>query len=80
MGRAEGEYRGDDDVILKAAIEKLSDDQFREFLQKAEEAGMLDATKYKCKLDLSNDLQNIEEAYRQEVAQALREKRDYFAD
>lgn len=41
---------------------------------------MLDASKYQTKLDLSNDLHNIEEAYKEEVAQALREKRDFFAD
>ena len=80
MGQAEGEYRGSTDVILKAAIEKIDEDQFRTLLDKAEERGILDASKYKSKLDLSNDLHSIEEAYKEEIAQALRDKKEFFTD
>ena len=78
MGQADGEYRGDTDVILRAAIDKMDDTAFQAMLEKAEEKGILDSSKYKSKLDLSNDLHNIEEPYKEEIAQALREKREFF--
>ena len=77
-GQTEGEYRGDTDVILKAAIDNIPDAQFQEFLDKLEEKGVLDASKYKDKLTLSNDLHNIEEGHKEDIALALREKRDPF--
>ena len=78
MGQAEGEYRGDTDVILRAAIDKMGDEDFATLLVKAEEKGILDGSKYKSKLDLSNDLHNIDEAYKEEIAEALRQKREFF--
>ena len=81
MGKSEdGAYRGDTEVILKAAIEKIPDSEFRAFLEKAEERGMLEASKYSSQLDLCSDLANIEQTYKDEVADALRAGKGFFDD
>ena len=72
MGQAEGEYRGDTDTVLRAAIEKIPDDKFEEFLSKAEQIGMLKASDYKNKIDLLNGLEKIGEDEKESVAEDLR--------
>ena len=78
MGQAEGELRGDTDAVLTTAISKLSEEQFQEVLAEAESYGMLKASSYKNKTDLINDLDNIGQDYKDNVADNLRNKRPAF--
>ena len=78
MGQAEGEYRGDTDVVLAAAIGHIKEEDFEEVLAKAEAHGMLDAKKYKTKLDLINDLPNLDENYKEELAEKLKDGKPAF--
>ena len=78
MGQAEGEYRGDTDVILNAAITKIPDADFAAFLAKAEVAGICDASKYANKMELINDLPNLDETAKEAAADELRAGRVPF--
>ena len=80
MGKCEAETRGDADTCLRYIIEHhLTDAQLPRILERADEMGILDKTKYKTRHDLMNGLDEIDEAYKQAVLDAIREGKDYWA-
>ena len=79
MGQAEGSYRGDVDIVLSAAINKIEDDKFESFLKLSEERGYFDASQYPGKYELIQDLPNLDEALKESLADDLKQGIDPFS-
>ena len=79
MGQANGAYRGDNDIVLAAAITRIeSDELFQRILTSAEERGYLEAAKYSNKMALIADLPNLDEAHKEILGDMLKDGVDPF--
>ena len=77
MGNAEGEFRGDNDVILTAAIEKMSDAEFEATVKALDAKGILGEAKmsaadFGSKFDMITQLDKFPTEVKVDMCEAIK--------
>ena len=75
---AKANFRGDVDVVLTAAINAMSEDEYRQFLVDAEDNGKIDAKDYETRSKLISNLGDFDLAEKQAIIENLKEGKGAF--
>ena len=75
---AKANFRGDDDVILTAAINGMDEAEFEAFLQEGEACGKFDASAFDTKAKLIAALSGFSEADKKAVIENLKAGKGAF--
>ena len=72
MGKAEGEFRGGEDVVLKAALEGCTDEEWPSVKQRMTDEGLFKQD-YEKQTDAIMDLENMDAELKKDIAEQLKD-------
>ena len=72
MGKAEGEFRGGEDVVLKAAIEACTEEEWELAKVRMQEEGLFEK-EYDTKMQAIMDLEQMNGEIKKDIADQLKE-------